>query len=923
MSRRSRLSTAGLLARQFAASPTASVLLAVLVAVAAFAATALPRAVAMLRTEAITAQMQTVEPWELDLTASTRDRPPVGPGATALPDDVDEVWGTLFANLEAVHAAHPSPLREVVGDPLALVVGDPVVASYEGQAPGGTVYRVQPGFDPALREHARLTDGEWPDAFTGEVPGDTPVELVLADAVADRLEWRVGDERTLDFPTGTVPAVLTGTFAAVDPDDAYWSHVPTALAASSQQEGLGPPVITGVAMLDPASWQVFQSVSMPIRLQLWFPLDPGAVRGDQLDLLVDQLGEVSSRVEPLAPSEVPLAFRTADSVTFSSGLREVLIQARDAAVAVDAVLATVASGPIGVTVAVLVLGALVVFERRRPGLELAAARGASQGQLRGILSGEGAAIGVPAAVVGGLAGMLAVPADAGPGAWWLVAAFALAPGLLLVSSAGRLSPLRRARSDLGRSGTGRFRWIVELAVLLVTAAAVVLLFRRGLTGASASGAEADAGSGAAGVDPLLAAVPLLAALVVCIAVLRLYPIPLAGLVGALERRRGLVPFLGAARALRDPSAGLVPVLAVVVGVAIAVFSSVLLGTVRGGIEVAAEQQVGADLELTTSPLTTEQLDELAAIDGVEAVAPVYSTASSVLQIDARRRPTTLLVVDVVAMNEVQEGRENVVPLPDELAAGEPTDRPVPVIASTSVADRIAAGDRVSLDDEEIEVLSGSDVATAFSPQADWLLIDRSKARPFTDTLVPRTVLFRLAPGADPARVAVDATAIAGEDSIVATPGSLAAELAARPAARGLTVALAIAIVLTSLATALAIVLTLVVGRPARDRLLPLLSTLGLRRRGERALVAWEIGPVVVSAVVAGALLGIVLPIVVLPAIDVGAFTDTDRQPGIVIDPWLITGVLGGAMLVAVIAAWVAASVGGRVDAARAMRKEEE
>ena len=68
-----------------------------------------------------------------------------------------------------------------------------------------------------------------------------------------------------------------------------------------------------------------------------------------------------------------------------------------------------------------------------------------------------------------------------------------------------------------------------LAVLLVTAAAVVLLFRRGLTGGSSSGAEADAGSGAAGVDPLLAAVPLLAALVVCIAVLRLYPIPLAGL----------------------------------------------------------------------------------------------------------------------------------------------------------------------------------------------------------------------------------------------------------------------------------------------------------------------------------------------------------------------------------------------------------
>ncbi|MGX5696929.1 FtsX-like permease family protein [Agromyces soli] len=920
MSRRSRLSTTGLLWRQFAASPTASVLLAVLVAVAAFAATALPRAVAMLHTEAIAAQMQSVEAWELDLTASTRDRPPVGPGDTPLPDDVDEVWGTLFTNLEAVHDALPSPLGDVVGDPLALVVGDPVVASFEGQAPGGTVYRVQPGFDPALREHVRLTDGDWPEAFTGAVPGDDPVELVLADAVAERLEWQVGDERALDFPTGTVPAVLTGTFAPLDAADPFWSHVPTALAASRQQEGLGPPIITGVAMLDPASWQVFQSVSMPIRLQLWFPLDPEAVRGDQLDLLVDQLGEVSSRVEPLAPSEVPLAFRTADSVTFTSGLRDVLVQARDAAVAVDAVLATVASGPIGVTVAVLVLGALVVFERRRPGLELAAARGASQGQLRGILAGEGAAIGVPAALLGGAAGMLAVPADAGLGAWWLVAAFALAPALLLVSSAGRLSPLRRARSDLGRAGGGRYRWIAELAVLLVTVAAVVLLFRRGLSSDAADSAD---GSGAGGVDPLLAAVPLLAALVVCVAVLRLYPLPLARLVAVLERRRGLVPFLGAARALRDPSAGLVPVLAVVVGVAIAVFSSVLLGTVRGGVEVAAEQQVGADLKLAASPLTTQQLEALAATPGVEATAPVYSTSSSVLQIDARRRPTTLIVVDVAEMNAVQQGREHVVPLPEELAAGEPTDRPVPVIASASVAERIAAGDRVSLDDEEIEVLFGSDAATAFSTQPDWLLVDRSKARPFTDTLVPRTVLFRLSPDADVEQVTADVLEIAGDDSVATTPESRATELGARPAARGLTLALAIAIVLTSLATALAIVLTLVVGRPARERLLPLLSTLGLGRRGERALVAWEIGPVVVAAVVAGALLGIGLPLVVLPAIDLGAFTDAGRQPDIVIDPWLVAGVLGGAMLVAALAAWIAASVGGRVDAARAMRKEEE
>jgi hypothetical protein len=93
------------------------------------------------------------------------------------------------------------------------------------------------------------------------------------------------------------------------------------------------------------------------------------------------------------------------------------------------------------------------------------------------------------------------------------------------------------------------------------------------------------------------------------------------------------------------------------------------------------------------------------------------------------------------------------------------------------------------------------------------------------------------------------------------------------------------------------VLTLVVGRPARDRLLPLLSTLGLGRRGEQALVAWEVGPVTVVAVVVGALLGALLPFVVLQGIDLRAFTAGDAQPAVAYDPWLITAVLAGSVLV--------------------------
>jgi putative ABC transport system permease protein len=89
--------------------------------------------------------------------------------------------------------------------------------------------------------------------------------------------------------------------------------------------------------------------------------------------------------------------------------------------------------------------------------------------------------------------------------------------------------------------------------------------------------------------PLLAAVPLLLSLVACILVLRLYPIPLARLVRATAARPGLVPFprdrLGRCA---TPARGWVPVLAVVVGrLGRGVVSSVLLGTVRAGIDRSA------------------------------------------------------------------------------------------------------------------------------------------------------------------------------------------------------------------------------------------------------------------------------------------------------------------------------------------------
>ena len=932
----SHLSSAGLMRRQFFAAPVASILLALLVLAGALLATAVPRAVAAMHTAALGERLAEYPARELDVLNSTRSQPGLGPSAngTTLPDGVDEVWGGHEERLFDIRARMPEPLAAVTGDPLTVLFSGPSNALPEGAAAGGISYQLFTGFDPRLREHVRLTSGEWPRVLVGSAPAvpeiddgfagpptpaptDQPIEIVFTEAVATEMAWEVGDVRTLAVGAERQGVRLVGTFDAIDPDDGYWTHVPVALEPAVAFSPDGSLRITGLGFADPSSWAAYVQTQPQSTMDSWFPTLPDRVRADESAELRAAVDEFTSEAYPLGSESGDFSFSQVGEVTFSSGLSEALESGAVAAGATDAVLATVASGPIGVMVAVLLLGARVVFERRRTGLELAAARGASDGRLRGVLALEGLLIGVPAALVGGALGTLIVQADAGLAGWLIAAVFALTPAALLVASVPALSPLRRARADVRARGGARNRWIAEAAVAVIAITAVALLLRRGLATSAAD----------VGVDPLLAAVPLLLSLLVCLIVLRLYPLPLAALVRRNSRRRDLVPFLGSARALRDPSAGVVPVLTVVVGVSVAVFSAVLLGTVQTGVERAADARVGADAAITGTPFTLEQQAAFAEAPGVEATAPVYSTAPSTIEIDGRVRTTTLIVVDADEMRRVQAGRAGATPLPAGLADGSPGDSddvsPVPVVISQALADTIAGADAVELDGEEFDALAVVDGRTAYSPRANWVLMDRSHADRFVDSFVPRTVLVQFAPDADAAAVTESLVGIAGPNATVTTPTMLLDDLRGVSTTSGLVLALVAAIVLSSLLTALAIVLTLVVGRPARDRLLPLLATLGLRRSGERALIAWEIAPVVVVALVAGALLGAALPFVVLQGVDLRSFTAEDAQPAVVFDPVLIAAVLAGAVLVTAAAVLLASRIGGDVNPSRALRAEEE
>lgn len=890
---RSRMGDAGLLARYAASALFAPIALALLIGVASAAAVAAPRAVAALHTAALHEQIETAPPGTIDLLASTADRPPS-----------DRTWETVLGAVERIRSELPLPLGDVFGPADGAVTTGPFPVSSAASAPGGTTMRVRPTFAPGLESAVRYLEGGAPAAVTAG-PG-AGFEISLSAPTAEAMDWAVGETRTLAQPDAEFEVTLSGVWEPVDPDDAVWGHVLGALEPNIVRT-LGGRDITAAAVVDADSWAAFAQTPGAVRLEAWLPVEVDRVDAADTAALLPQLGEVASRSFEIGPGGIGEQYFVVGAVPFTTGLPLALERAALAAGTVDQVLVMTASGPIGVAIAVIVLGARVVFERRRPSLELAAARGAGPRELRTILILDGLAVGVPAALLGGIAGLVAVPADAGPGGWLVVAAFAATPAVLLAGRAASLSPLRRARSDLG-TRRSPLRWVVESVVVLLAAVSVWLLWQRGLANPGA------------GVDPVLAAVPLLLALAACVLVLRVYPVPLRGIARAAGRGRGLVSMLGATRALRDPAAGLAPVLALVVGVSIALFSGILLSTVQAGVDQAAAQRVGAELRLDATPLPAATVDALRDADGVRAVAPVYATRPVLLEVRAERTPVNAIVVDVAELAEVQRGSDTALGLPESLA-DVPADDTLPIVLSQPVADRIGESD-ARIEGRPIRTVEVREGLTPFGTRANWVLIDRANADGVVPTLVPQTVLIALDPGADPEAVARELAEIVPGASI-ASPARASAELRAGATIAGVTIALVAAIVAASILCAIAVALTLVMGGPARRRLLPLLGTLGLRSRQARALVIWEIAPVAAIAVLVGGVLGALLPVVVTAGLDLRPFTGGSVQPPLAVDPLVMALVVGAFVVSVVGATWIAVRLTRGAAPARALREETE
>jgi putative ABC transport system permease protein len=353
------------------------------------------------------------------------------------------------------------------------------------------------------------------------------------------------------------------------------------------------------------------------------------------------------------------------------------------------------------------------------------------------------------------------------------------------------------------------------------------------------------------------------------------------------------------------------VLALVVGVSVAVFSSVLLTTLDRGVESGAAAAVGAELRAEGPVFDEATMAAASTLPGVDAVSGVDLAGPAALRIDKVRETVQLFVVDSATLQAFRD-----------LPAGldEPDGEAIPVVLSSDIAERLEPGAELLLEGLPVAEAGVADRTSGYGATSAWVLIDRAFAEQLTGNHhLPRLLLVDTSAGADVAALATDLTELGGPTTRVTSLDQAIADARSAPTTAGLRSALLLAVVAISVLAALAVVLSSAIGAASRNRILGQLRTVGLSGRQASALVAWELGPPAAVAVLVGTVLGLALPWVVTGAVDLRPFTGGASQPDPAIDPLLIALVLGGVLLSVVAAAAIAIVLARRASPATTLR----
>ncbi|MFF0392822.1 hypothetical protein ACFYS8_29575 [Kitasatospora sp. NPDC004615] len=807
-------------------------------------------------------------------------------------------------------------------------------------------------------DRVRWTAGRAPAQPDGAK--EAPIELGMSRQGLEQFGLTVGQRVKLEGQTEATEAVVVGEFEPLDGADDLWRELPLLNSPLYAPEPNGY-VRYGQALVAPAGLEALEARGSLSVSATWAfqaaqqPWGTGGTAAGTRELAVGAKGFTRSAVDRVCGEIVsdslpcPAGVRTVSPPQVQERLSVLMDRFAEQRARTVSLQSFALAGLLAIGVSTAVAAARLGARRREAALTLQRARGAGEIALAAVRALEA----VPAVLVGVLAGWLASRSLAGErplGAWWpaLLAALLVA-GAPAVAVWWQGRAVRRAgREPVQRRGLKRAlglsaRVVVEGTVLALAAAGVLQLRLRGAVSAAATDPDAQ-----------LALVPVVLGLAAVVVVLRVYPAPLRVLTGWARRRRGTVALVGLSQAGRRSAAAATALLVLVPALACAVFGALVSGTVRQGRVEAAEWRTGGDAVVLGPSQRPLPLEELAKVPGVGGVLPVRGGVA-VLTADEDGsvvKGVGLVGVDRAALEAVEPGSPVAAALSGgALSAPLAARAELPALADAKTAARYPEGSfdadagatrfRVRIvgvlpagadRDRAIGPVVG-DVATGpllvfGGPAADRLprqtgqrnaaVLFAEPGRPGSPAGAQRIDGARLravvaasaatggAGGAGAAGGAVlrgapvEVRDLAGQLRESADDGLVSAlELAFRTAAAiGLLLGLA------------AVVLELLLGSAERGRMLAYLRTLGLDGRSAAGVQLVQLLPVMAAAVVGGTVLGLGLPWLLGPALELRAFTAGPGAPAFAPD-WLTIAAAALALLVLVPCAAALEGVTGR------------
>ncbi|WP_328491861.1 hypothetical protein OHS59_03310 [Streptomyces sp. NBC_00414] len=423
------------------------------------------------------------------------------------------------------------------------------------------------------------------------------------------------------------------------------------------------------------------------------------------------------------------------------------------------------------------------------------------------------------------------------------------------------------------------RLVAEAAVLLLAAAGVFALRTRGT-------------AGDAGPDPLLAAVPALLGLATVAVLVRCYPLPVRILARWSARRRGVVTLVALSRAAKEAPARALALLVLVVTLAGAVFGGLVAGTLADGRRTAAAWQVGADASYLGAGRNPDIAERLAQVRGVDHTVDVRQLRVDPTSATSGNRygVASLVGVDGARLRAAAPDSPAARALDTAGLTGPRTGKDIRVLATGA-----RTGDLLTITSHgrelRLRVVGGlpedvrqdaalGPVRGTTPPRERLLLTDNRDLAAIGADDFEGTSLLLYGPGLDVRtlrslvpRVTDDAAVgelriRSEEQADAAADGMIDVLRAAHTTCTALAVLLAL----------LALVLELLLSAPARGRTTAYLRTLGLGDRATSGLHLLQLLPMVLAAVTGGIALGLTLPALLGPALDLREFTGGPAAP---------------------------------------------